>query len=109
MNSNNTQRVTLLAPSLATTGQGWATKGRLMQGDDAIGLPMGSATQASDNGTPAMMNNLVTSQRRENRTRADIPLGVQGSNVTSMAEKFGDIFYVMPAVRFEFAVGRDIR
>jgi long-chain fatty acid transport protein len=98
MNKNNTLRVTLVAASLAAAGQAWATNGMLMEGYGPIGLSMGGAAQAYDNGTAAMMNNPATLQLGENGTRADIALGVLGPNVTSMGEKSGGTSYVMPAV-----------
>lgn len=98
MNKNNTLRATVLAASLAAAGQAWATNGMLMEGYGPIGLSMGGAAQAFDNGTAAMMNNPATLQLGENGTRADIALGVLGPNVTSMGEKSGGTSYVMPAV-----------
>lgn len=98
MNKKNTLRATVLAASLAAAGQVWATNGMLMEGYGPIGLSMGGAAQAYDNGTAAMMNNPATLQLGENGTRADIALGLLGPNVTSMGEKSGGTSYVMPAV-----------
>ena len=98
MNKSNTLRATALAASLAAAGQAWATNGMLMEGYGPIGLSMGGAAQAYDNGTAAMMNNPATLQLGENVTRADVALGVLGPNVTSMGEKSGGTSYVMPAV-----------
>lgn len=97
MNKNNTLRATVMAASLAAAGQAWATNGMLMEGYGPIGLSMGGAAQAYDNGTAAMMNNPATLQLGENGTRADIALGVLGPNVTAMGVKSGGTSYVMPA------------
>ncbi len=97
MDKNNTLRVTVLAASLAAAGQVWATNGMLMEGYGPIGLSMGGAAQAYDNGTAAMMNNPATLQLGENGTRADIALGVLGPNVAAMGVKSGGTSYVMPA------------
>lgn len=98
MNKKNTLRATMLATSLAAAGQAWATNGMLMEGYGPVGLSMGGAAQAYDNGTAGMMNNPATLQLGANGTRADIALGVLGPNVTSMGEKSGGTSYVMPAV-----------
>ncbi len=98
MNKNNTLRATVLAASLAAAGSTWATNGMLMEGYGPIGLSMGGAAQAYDNGTAAMMNNPATLQLGVNGTRADIALGLLGPTVTSMGEKSGGTSYVMPAV-----------
>lgn len=105
-------RATALAVAALAAGQAWATNGMLMEGYGPIALSMGGASQAYDNGTAAMMNNVATLQLGENGTRADVALGVLGPNVTAMGDKSGGTSYVMPAVgwtkkndRFSFGVG----
>lgn len=97
MNRKHTLRATTLAACLAAAGQAWATNGMLMEGYGPVGLAMGGAAQAYDNGTAAMMNNPATLQLGDNGTRADLALGVLGPHVTSMGEKSGGTSYVMPA------------
>ncbi len=91
-------RATALAVAALAAGQAWATNGMLMEGYGPISTSMGGASQAYDNGTAAMMNNVATLQLGENGTRADIALGVLGPNVTAMGEKSGGTSYIMPAV-----------
>lgn len=97
MNKTITIRATVAAACLAAGAQAWATNGMLMEGYGPVGLSMGGAAQAYDNGTAAMMNNPATLQLGENGTRADLALGVLGPKVTSMGEKSGGTSYVMPA------------
>jgi long-chain fatty acid transport protein len=97
MKMKNALRATVVASVLAAAGQVWATNGMLMEGYGPIGLSMGGAAQAYDNGTAGMMNNPATLQLGENGSRADIALGVLGPNVTAMGVKSGGTSYVMPA------------
>ncbi|MFM7026098.1 MAG: OmpP1/FadL family transporter [Limnohabitans sp.] len=96
MNKNNALRATVLASALLS-GAAWATNGMLMEGYGPVGLSMGGAAQAYDNGTAAMMNNPATLQLGANGTRMDFALGVLGPNVRAMGEKSGGTSYVMPA------------
>ena len=91
-------RATALAVAALAAGQAWATNGMLMEGYGPIALSMGGASQAYDNGTAGMMNNVATLQLGENGTRADVALGLLGPNVTAMGDKSGGTSYVMPAV-----------
>ncbi len=93
-----TLRATAVAVAALAAGQAWATNGMLMEGYGPIALSMGGASQAYDNGTAGMMNNVATLQLGENGTRADVALGVLGPNVTAMGDKSGGTSYVMPAV-----------
>lgn len=112
MNCKHTLRATAWASCLTLAGQAWATNGMVMEGYGPIGLAMGGAAQAYDNGTAAMMNNPATLQLGENGSRADLALGVLGPRVTSMGEKSGGTSYVMPAFgwvrkndQFSYGVG----
>lgn len=98
MSKTNALRATVVAASLVATGQAWATNGMLMEGYGPIGLSMGGAAQAYNNGTAAMMNNPATLQLGENGTRVDLALGLLGPNVSSMGEKSAGTSYVMPAL-----------
>ena len=97
MEKKNALRATVVASVLAASGQVWATNGMLLEGYGPIGLSMGGAAQAFDNGTAGMMNNPATLQLGENGTRADLALGLLGPNVTAMGVKSGGTSYVMPA------------
>jgi len=91
-------RATAVAVAALAAGQAWATNGMLMEGYGPIALSMGGASQAYDNGTAGMINNVATLQLGENGTRADVALGVLGPDVTAMGEKSGGTSYIMPAV-----------
>lgn len=95
-------RATALAVAALAAGQAWATNGMLMEGYGPIALSMGGASQAYDNGTAAMINNVATLQLGENGTRADMALGILGPSVASSmtgmpTAKSGGTSYVMPA------------
>lgn len=94
----NALRATVVAVAALAAGQAWATNGMLMEGYGPIALSMGGASQAYDNGTAGMINNVATLQLGENGTRADVALGILGPNVTAMGDKSGGTSYVMPAV-----------
>ena len=95
--NKNALRTTVVASGLLLAGHAWATNGMLMEGYGPVGLSMGGAAQAYDNGTAAMMNNPATLQLGENGTRADLAIGLLGPNVTAMGEKSGGTAYWMPA------------
>lgn len=91
-------RATAVAVAALAASQAWATNGMLMEGYGPIALSMGGASQAYDNGTAGMINNVATLQLGENGTRADVAFGVLGPNVTAMGDKSGGTSYIMPAV-----------
>ena len=96
--NKNALRTTVVASGLLLAGHAWATNGMLMEGYGPVGLSMGGAAQAYDNGTAAMMNNPATMQLGENGTRVDLALGGLGPNVTAMGVKSGGTSYLMPAI-----------
>ena len=95
-------RATAVAVAALAASQAWATNGMLMEGYGPVALSMGGASQAYDNGTAGMMNNVATLQLGENGTRADVALGILGPSVASSmtgmpTAKSGGTSYVMPA------------